>query len=162
MHSICQEFSGDKKPKYIDMLARLKDKDSVPMLQQLRAFLAANAGAVRLVGMFGMALIGVSMALKAVGFDFIYQVSAESWLRKLKLPNSAVSRNYDAPLRAALASGDKIAVFISGASEKGATVTLSGTADITNLNLRQNSLIVPRAQQWTSSRPGMQVRSKSS
>ena len=48
--------------------------------------------------------------VKAVGFDFIYQVSAESWLRKLKLPNSAVSRTYDAPLRAALASGDKILI----------------------------------------------------
>jgi CSLREA domain-containing protein len=41
-----------------------------------------------------------------------------------------------------LASGDKIVVYISGAGEKGATVTLSGTADITNLNIRQNSLIV--------------------
>jgi len=41
-----------------------------------------------------------------------------------------------------LASGDKIAVYIVGASEKGATVTLSGTSDITNLNIRQNSLIV--------------------
>jgi CSLREA domain-containing protein len=41
-----------------------------------------------------------------------------------------------------LASGDKIVVFVSGAAEKGATVTLSGTLDITNLNIRQNSLIV--------------------
>ncbi|MEA3191994.1 MAG: adenylate cyclase [Betaproteobacteria bacterium] len=48
--------------------------------------------------------------VKAVGFDFIYQVSAESWLKKLKLPDSQVSRNYDAPLRAALASGDKILI----------------------------------------------------
>jgi CSLREA domain-containing protein len=41
-----------------------------------------------------------------------------------------------------LASGDKIAVYISGAPEKGATITLSGAADITNLNIRQNVLIV--------------------
>ena len=41
-----------------------------------------------------------------------------------------------------LASGDKIAVYISGEIEKGATVTLSGTADITNLDIRQNELIV--------------------
>ena len=41
-----------------------------------------------------------------------------------------------------LVSGDKIAVYISGASEKGATVTLSGTADITNLDIRQSALIV--------------------
>src|SRR6185369_11129909 len=37
-----------------------------------------------------------------------------------------------------LASGDKIAVYISGEIEKGATVTLSGAADITNLDIRQN------------------------
>src|SRR5687768_14134739 len=41
-----------------------------------------------------------------------------------------------------LVSGDKIAVYISGAPEKGATITLSGAADITNLDIRQNVLIV--------------------
>jgi CSLREA domain-containing protein len=41
-----------------------------------------------------------------------------------------------------LASGDKLAIFIDAAAEKGATVTLSGTSDITNLNIWQNSLIV--------------------
>jgi len=48
--------------------------------------------------------------VKAVGLDFIYQVSAESWLKKLKLPDNEVSRTYDAPLRAALAAGDKILI----------------------------------------------------
>ena len=47
---------------------------------------------------------------KAVGFDFIYQVSAEDWLKKLNLPESEISRNYDSPLRAALASGNKILI----------------------------------------------------
>src|SRR6185369_11744350 len=41
-----------------------------------------------------------------------------------------------------LMSGDKIAAYIVGAAEKGATVTLSGTADIINLDIRQNVLIV--------------------
>jgi CSLREA domain-containing protein len=42
-----------------------------------------------------------------------------------------------------LASGDKIAVYITSPStERGATVTLSGTSDITNLNIFQDSLIV--------------------
>ena len=41
-----------------------------------------------------------------------------------------------------LLSGDRIAVFISGATEKGATVTLSGTTDITNLDIRQSLLRV--------------------
>jgi len=44
-----------------------------------------------------------------------------------------------------LASGDKLAVFIDNAAEFGATVTLSGTSDITTLNIWQNSLIVRTA-----------------
>jgi adenylate cyclase len=48
--------------------------------------------------------------VKAVGLDFIYQVSAESWLKKLNLPDSEISRNYDSPLRASLSSGDKILI----------------------------------------------------
>jgi len=48
--------------------------------------------------------------VKVVGLDVLYQVSAESWLRKLELPDSATSRNFDSPLRAALAKGDKILI----------------------------------------------------
>jgi class 3 adenylate cyclase len=48
--------------------------------------------------------------VKVVGLDFMYQVSAESWLRKLNLPESEISRNYDSPLRAALAQGNKILI----------------------------------------------------
>ncbi|MDW8469025.1 MAG: CHASE2 domain-containing protein [Burkholderiales bacterium] len=40
----------------------------------------------------------------AIGLDFLYQASAEDWLRKLGLPDAPGSpRTYDAPLRAALA-----------------------------------------------------------
>ena len=48
--------------------------------------------------------------VKAVGLDVLYQVSAESWLKKLELPDSSASRNFDSPLRAALANGDKILI----------------------------------------------------
>ena len=41
-----------------------------------------------------------------------------------------------------LANGDKIAVYISGATEKGATFTFTGTSDITTLNIYQNQLVV--------------------
>lgn len=51
-----------------------------------------------------------AVGAKVVGLDFIYQVSAEEWLRKLNLPDSEISRNYDAPLRAALAQGNKILI----------------------------------------------------
>jgi adenylate cyclase len=60
---------------------------------------------------FGQAMNVLTRAgAKAVGLDFIYQVSAEGWLRKLKLPDSEVSRHYDSPLREALASGNKILI----------------------------------------------------
>ncbi|MEJ2173913.1 MAG: adenylate/guanylate cyclase domain-containing protein [bacterium] len=48
--------------------------------------------------------------VKVVGFDFLYLVSAEGWLRKLELPDSAASRSYDAPLRAALAQGRTVLI----------------------------------------------------
>jgi class 3 adenylate cyclase len=47
---------------------------------------------------------------KAVGLDFIYLVSAESWLRKLKLPDSQISREYDSAFRAALSQGKTILI----------------------------------------------------
>lgn len=48
--------------------------------------------------------------VKAVGLDFLYTVSAEAWLRKLNLPDSTISREYDSPFRAALAQGDTILI----------------------------------------------------
>lgn len=48
--------------------------------------------------------------VKSIGLDFIYAVSAEAWLRKLNLPDSEVSRNYDAPFRGQLAQGGKILI----------------------------------------------------
>jgi adenylate cyclase len=60
---------------------------------------------------FGEAMRVLDQAgARVVGLDFIYQVSAEEWLRKLNLPDSEISRNYDAPLRAALAQGNKILI----------------------------------------------------
>jgi len=47
---------------------------------------------------------------KGVGLDYIYTVSAESWLRKLELPDSHISREYDVPLREALAQGGVILI----------------------------------------------------
>ena len=57
-------------------------------------------------------LIGVLKAagVKAVGLDFLYTVSAESWLRKLNLPDSQISREYDTPFREVLSQGDTILI----------------------------------------------------
>jgi adenylate cyclase len=45
---------------------------------------------------------------KVVGLDFLFSVSAESWLKRLKLPESDQSRTYDLPLREQLAAGKVI------------------------------------------------------
>jgi len=50
------------------------------------------------------------VGVKSIGLDFIYAVSAEAWLHKLNLPDSEVSRNYDAPFRGQLAQGGKILI----------------------------------------------------
>jgi len=48
--------------------------------------------------------------VKVIGLDYLYQVSAEDWLRKLKLPGNDSSRSYDSPFRAQLAAGNKILI----------------------------------------------------
>lgn len=42
---------------------------------------------------------------RVIGLDFIFVVSAEAWLKKLKLPESSLSRTFDLPLREQLAAG---------------------------------------------------------
>jgi adenylate cyclase len=48
--------------------------------------------------------------VKVIGLDYLYQVSAEDWLKKLNLPGNESSRSYDAPFRAQLAAGNKILI----------------------------------------------------
>ena len=47
---------------------------------------------------------------KMVGLDFTYATSAETWLKRLNLPESNVSRTYDAGFRERLAAGNKVLV----------------------------------------------------
>lgn len=54
--------------------------------------------------------VATEAGAKVIGLDFIYTVSAEAWLKKLNLPDSTVSRNYDSPLRAQFAAGNKILI----------------------------------------------------
>jgi adenylate cyclase len=43
--------------------------------------------------------------VRIIGLDYLFSVSAESWLKKLQLPGSHKSRTYDIPLREQLTSG---------------------------------------------------------
>ncbi len=46
--------------------------------------------------------------VKVIGLDFLFSVSAEAWLKRLKLPESGQSRTYDLPFREQLAAGKAI------------------------------------------------------
>ncbi len=67
--------------------------------------------------------------LKSMGLDFIYTVSAESWLKKLNLPDSEISRNYDSPLRAQLATGTVVLISHVVENAKGESELLTPPAD---------------------------------
>jgi adenylate cyclase len=47
---------------------------------------------------------------KVTGLDFVYATSAETWLSRLKLPDTEISRTYDKPFREAMAAGNKVLV----------------------------------------------------
>lgn len=46
--------------------------------------------------------------VKVIGLDYLFSVSAESWLKKLGMPDGEQSRRYDLPLRAQLAAGQVV------------------------------------------------------
>lgn len=45
-----------------------------------------------------------------IGLDFVYATSAETWLKRLDLPDTAISRTYDSGFRERLAAGRKVLV----------------------------------------------------
>ncbi len=57
---------------------------------------------------------------KVIGLDFLFSVSPESWLKRLKLPENDQSRTYDLPFREQLAAGKTIlaAEKVTGALDK--------------------------------------------
>lgn len=117
---------ADVENLYYDLWHKLADKRFVPQhvalisvddetLLDLRedpmAFWAPH---------FGQAMNTLSQAgVKAIGLDFRYAVSAETWLKKLKLPDSEISRNYDVPLRAQLAAGQVVLISHLVANQSG-------------------------------------------
>lgn len=95
-------FSGVRYQPQHAAFVSMDDETLTALKDDPLAFWAPHFGRV----MDTLARAGI----KAVGLDLIYQVSAESWLKKLNLPDNEISRNFDSPLRAALAQGDKILI----------------------------------------------------
>jgi adenylate cyclase len=108
-------FSGVRYEPEHTALVSVDDRTLAALKDEPFAFWAPHFGRV----LDTLAKAGV----KTVGFDVLYQVSAESWLRKLDLADSERSRNYDSPLRSALAAGGVI--LIAHLVDRG-----GGTADL--------------------------------
>ena len=49
---------------------------------------------------------------RVIGLDYLFSLSAEAWLKRLKLPESDLSRTYDLPFREQLASGQIVLAHI--------------------------------------------------
>ncbi len=57
--------------------------------------------------------------VRMIGLDYLFSVSAESWLKKLELPGSEKSRMYDVPMRAQLATGQVVLIGWVASNDKG-------------------------------------------
>lgn len=56
---------------------------------------------------------------KSIGLDFLFSVSAESWLKKVESTGSSISRTYDIPFRTQLSLGKVVLSSIIATNEKG-------------------------------------------
>ncbi len=57
--------------------------------------------------------------VRIIGLDYLFSVSAESWLKKLELPGSDRSRTFDVPMRAQLATGQVVLIGWVASNDKG-------------------------------------------
>jgi adenylate cyclase len=57
--------------------------------------------------------------VRIIGLDYLFAVSAESWLKKLELPGSDKSRTYDIPMRSQLAAGQVVLIGAVANNDKG-------------------------------------------
>jgi class 3 adenylate cyclase len=109
-------LAGVRHPPRHTAIVAIDDETLVALRDDPLAFWAPH---------FARAMEVLSQAgAKAIGLDVLYQVSAENWLRKLDLPESDISRSYDAPLRAAFARGNVVLITHLVTLKEGAELLL--------------------------------------
>ncbi|MGZ3613724.1 MAG: CHASE2 domain-containing protein [Thermodesulfobacteriota bacterium] len=59
------------------------------------------------------------LEVRIIGLDYLFTVSAESWLKKFEVPGSEKSRTFDGPIRAQLSSGKVVLIGWLASNEKG-------------------------------------------
>jgi adenylate cyclase len=57
--------------------------------------------------------------VRIIGVDYLFSVSAESWLKKLELPGTDKSRTYDIPMRTQLATGQVVLIGAVASDDRG-------------------------------------------
>ncbi len=96
------QFAGKRREAVQTAVVAVDDQTLLEFKDDPLAFWAPH---------FARAMEVLSQAgAQVIGLDFIYTVSAEAWLKKLALPDSEISRSYDAPLREQFARGEKVLI----------------------------------------------------
>jgi len=81
------------------------------------------------------------VGVRMIGLDYLFSISAESWLKKLEVSGSERSRTFDIPMRAQLATGKVVPIGWVTSNDKGESELLlpmrdylfalpNGTADV--------------------------------
>jgi len=66
---------------------------------------------------------------RIIGLDYLFTVSAESWLKKLELSRTDKSRTYDIPMRSQLASGQVVLIASVADNDQGKSQLLLPISD---------------------------------
>jgi len=67
--------------------------------------------------------------VRAIGIDFLFSVSAESWLRRIEAAESEMSRTYDIPMRTQLNSGKVVLIATLAKNDRGENEILLPVVD---------------------------------
>ncbi len=99
-YDLCHQLAGRRyEPRHV-VIAAIDDQTRLEHQDEPLVFWSPH---------FARAIAVLRQAgARVIGLDFLFSVSAESWLKRLKLSESEQSRTYDLPLREQLASGQVI------------------------------------------------------
>lgn len=110
-YDLWHTISGKRIEKTNVVIAAIDDKTLFGLRDEPLAFWGPH---------FGEAIIALKKnGAKTIGLDFLFSVSAESWLKKIGEPGSSISRTYDIPFRTELSSGNVVLSSIIATNDKG-------------------------------------------
>lgn len=110
-YDLWHSLAGKRIEKTNVLIASIDDKTLFELKEEPLAFWGPH---------FGKAILALKKnGAKSIGLDFLFSVSAESWLKKIGEPGSNISRTYDIPFRVQLSSGNVVLSSIIATNDKG-------------------------------------------